>query len=176
MFQLVIFNLAGLTLKETTMSTDQPVVQHSIYQSLLIQEIAVFLAQWKELGHLVSVSWLFKPGQHSPVSLQLLLQLSSGLPWPKAAEGWGGTSCKPWVQSQLQISQLLLALSMRLLITLHYEDSQRDKATRKVFLLPEHRVHLRNPCEGWILQRGAASEAELQAWQWSEVMNKPHAW
>lgn len=84
MFQLVIFNLAGLTLKETTTSIDPPVAQqvgciYVVHLSILTHTIAVFLAQWKELGHLVSVTWLFKPGQHSPVLLQLLLQLSSGL-------------------------------------------------------------------------------------------------
>jgi len=38
MFLLVIFNLIGLTRKETTTSIDQPVMQHSIYQSILVQK------------------------------------------------------------------------------------------------------------------------------------------
>lgn len=144
MFQLVIFNLAGLALEETTTSIDQPVVQHSIYQSLLVQKIAVFLAQWRELGHLVSVSWLFKPGQ---------LVCSDPRQQKAEEELCANRGCSDNYRSP----GFLLALSMRLLITLHYEDSQRDKATRKVCLPPEHRLHLRNPCEGWILQRGAAS-------------------
>lgn len=42
----------------------------------------------------------------------------------------------------------LLGLCMRFLIMLHHEDSQCDKATRKIYPLPELRLHLRNPCQG----------------------------
>lgn len=78
MFPLIILNLAGLIHKGTMTSVDQSVMQHSICQSIHIQKLAVFHDQWKERGHLVSASWLFKPGQYSLVLLDLLFQSSSG--------------------------------------------------------------------------------------------------
>jgi len=56
----------------------------------------------------------------------------------------------------------LLGLHMRLLIMVHHEDNECTKDTSKAYLPPEFRLHLRNPCQGSILQHSAASYLKLQ--------------